>query len=121
LQFTIIVPLTYLSLKCNIHNIDTNYTTINYTCIQWWFQNKMHHMLGVLRFKFTIPLLFWILSFCMYWFGLLQQTTHSMTWLLTIQPNYTTSHVHALLLKIIYSKGNHHFIFGKNLVLYAQF
>jgi hypothetical protein len=38
-----------------------------------------------------------------------------MTYLLATQPNYTTSHLHVPLFKILFFKQNHHFIFEKPL------
>ncbi len=38
-----------------------------------------------------------------------------MTYLLATQPNYTTSHLHVPLFKILFFKKNHHFIFEKPL------
>jgi hypothetical protein len=35
------------------------------------FLIKMHHIFEVLKLEFTMPLLFWNIFSCMYWFGLL--------------------------------------------------
>jgi hypothetical protein len=53
------------------------------------FQNKMHHILGILKLEFTTPLLFWNLSSCI---GLDYYTTNNNTFNDIIINNLTKLH-----------------------------
>jgi hypothetical protein len=82
------------------------------------FQNKVHHILGILRFKFTIPLLFGFFFFAC--INSDYYITNNNTFNEIVISNqfklYITcvcSHVYVLLLKNIFFKQNHYFIFFK--------